>query len=177
MLMMGDEAGRTLNGNNNGYCQDTELSWFNWTLPGKNLDLFNFVKACIAFRHTHPVLRNGYFLRGEDYLQKGYIDIAWHGLRINTPDWSETSRALAFMLGGGYAKGGLAEDTHVYMAINMDSAAQTFELPPAPDKTRWHLFANTTDKGEVHWPGSEPVLNDQKTLRVGDFAVAILLAK
>ena len=47
----------------------------------------------------HPVLRNGYFLRGEDYMNKGYPDIAWHGLKIGKPDWSSNSRVLAFLLG------------------------------------------------------------------------------
>jgi glycogen operon protein len=176
MVLMGDEAGRTQNGNNNVYCQDSELSWMDWNLIGVNLDLFEFFKACIEFRRRHTVLRNGYFLRGEDYMNKGYPDIAWHGLRVGKPDWSNNSRVLAFVLGGGYAKGGLANDEHIYVAMNMHWEDQTFVLPIAPNKSRWHMFANTST-GELHWPGTEPQLGDQRKLPLKPYAVSILVGK
>ncbi|MFM7427038.1 MAG: glycogen debranching protein GlgX, partial [Elainella sp.] len=79
MLLMGDEMGRSQNGNNNTYCHDSELNWLDWNLLRVNAAFFRFVKNCIAFRHRHPVLRNREYFRHEDYLHVGYPDISWHG--------------------------------------------------------------------------------------------------
>ena len=57
MILTGDEVGRTQHGNNNAYCHDDELSWFDWALVEQNADLLRFVRAAIAFRRAHPVLR------------------------------------------------------------------------------------------------------------------------
>jgi glycogen operon protein len=176
MILMGDEMGRTQGGNNNAYCQDSELNWLNWNLLGSNPDLFHFFKACITFRRAHPVLRNGYFLRGEDYLKKGYSDFTWHGVRIGKPDWSETSRTLAFMLKGEYAKGGLYTDEDIYVALNMHWRSRFFALPPAPHGKAWHLFANTGDHA-VHWPGWEARLENQRILSLRSYSIAILVGK
>ncbi len=176
MVLMGDEIARSQRGNNNGYCQDSELSWMNWSTFGENGDIFHFFKACVAFRGAHPVLRGGYFLRGEDYLDKGYPDITWHGLELDEPDWSLESRALAFMLGGGYAKGSLFTDNHLYVAMNMYWEPKTFELPAPPNFARWFTFANT-GTGEVNWPGYETYLNSQEELILPAYSVAILVGK
>jgi len=176
MVLMGDEVGRTQDGNNNAYCHDSALSWLNWDLLRTNSDLFYFFKACITFRRAHAVLRNGYFLRGEDYLNKGHLDITWHGIRVGKPDWSEKSRTLAFMLGSGYAKGGLYNDDHVYVAMNMHWRPRVFAVPPAPNGERWHVFANTSDP-TVHWPGWEPPLENQRFLRLAGYSVGILVGK
>jgi len=178
MLLMGDEIGRSQQGNNNCYCQDNEISWFDWSLIQINQDLFYFFKACVTFRRAHSVLRNGYFLRNEDYLNLGCPDITWHGLKENQPDWSDDSRILAFTLCGDYAKGGLFKDDDIYVAMNMHWEDQVFELPRLPKGKRWHMFTNTGNgDGEVHWPGSEPPLGDQKKLPMKTHSVAILVGR
>ena len=106
MILMGDEIGRTQQGNNNAYCHDNDLSWMDWTLLKSNGDLFRFFKLCIAFRKAHVVLRNRTHLRNEDYVGSGYPDISWHGVRAWHPDWSGESRVLAFMLCGKHANNG-----------------------------------------------------------------------
>jgi isoamylase len=178
MVLMGDECGRTQEGNNNTYCQDNELSWLDWRLLDKNRDLFEFAKGCSAFRRAHPVLRQGYFLRGEDYLKKGYKDISWHGLKVGKPDWSDKSHVLAFMLGGGYGKGGLFQDSHIYVAMNMHWEDQRFDLPAAPEDSRWHLFAYTGDDHRtIHPVWHEPPLDNQKHFTLKPYSVAILVGK
>ena len=147
-----------------------------WRLIQANYDLFEFFKACIEFRRRHTVLRNGYFLRGEDYLKRGAPDVSWHGLKVGKPDWSDNSLVLAMLLNGDYAKGGLALDDHIYIVMNMHWQDQTFDLPPAPGKKRWHMFANTST-GELHWPGTEALLGDQRKLPLKSYAVAILVGK
>jgi len=176
MLLMGDEIGRTQRGNNNAYCQDSDISWMDWRFLEQNGDLFHFFKACITFRRAHPVLRNGYFLRNEDYLKLGYSDISWHGLKTMKADWTDKSHVLAFMLCGDYAKGGLAKDQHIYVALNMHWQDHTFELPACPHHGLWHLFTDT-GTGAVYWPGYEVCLENQKLLRLKSHAVAILVGK
>ena len=177
MLLMGDEVGRTQNGNNNAYCQDSPLSWFNWTLLEQNHKLFTFVKHLIAFRMAHPVLRNGYFLRHEDYLNVGYPDLAFHGLRPEKPSWSR-GHVLAFSLGGYYGKGSLAPDSHLYVAMNMHWQSKTFYLPKLTDGTNWHRFVDTGDTENPSVPPwHEFYLKQQAQMRVRSRSVVVLVGR
>ncbi|MFZ4556819.1 MAG: glycogen debranching protein GlgX [Pseudanabaena sp.] len=178
MLLMGDEVGRTQNGNNNTYCHDNELSWLDWDLQTKNAEILEFVKHSIAFRRSHPVLRNPNHFRNQDYVGSGYADITWHGTKAWNADWSESNRAIAFLLCGKHAKRGTVEDNYIYVAMNMHWQTQWFEIPGLPPSLRWHVFANT---GAVfassYLPGTEPVLENQSGLLVGDRSVVILVGK
>ncbi len=177
MLLMGDELGRSQQGNNNAYCQDTEVSWMDWRLKEQNGDIFHFVRTCVAFRRAHAVLRNGHFLRGDDFAERGCLPVSWHGLKVDQPDWSNSSRLLAFMLCGDYAKGGLMPEDSIYVAMNMHWRNHRFELPPLPDGRAWHVFVNTGERESVFWPGQEPRLSKQNSLRVNARSVAILVSK
>lgn len=179
MILMGDEIGRSQNGNNNTYCHDSELNWMNWDLLAKNTDLFRFFKHCINFRKAHPVLRNQYHFQNRDYVGSGYPDISWHGTQAWNADWSNTSRTLAFLLCGKHAKAGTVEDNSIYVAMNMHWEAQWFELPGLPLGQHWHVSTNTgcpypDDCFEL---GQEPQLDHQAGLLLGDRSVVILIAK
>jgi glycogen operon protein len=178
MLLMGDEVGRTQNGNNNTYCHDNELSWLDWDLQTKNAEILEFVKHSVAFRRSHPVLRNPNHFRNQDYVGSGYADITWHGTKAWNVDWSEGNRAIAFLLCGKHAKRGTVEDNYIYVAMNMHWQTQWFEIPGLPPSLQWHVFANT---GAVfpssYLPGTEPVLENQSGLLVGDRSVVILVGK
>ena len=179
MILMGDEIGRTKYGNNNTYCHDNELNWLDWNLLEKNADLFKFFKHCIAFRKAHPVLRNQWHFRNCDYMGSGYADITWHGTQAWNADWSDSSRTLAFMLCGKHAKQGDAEDSYIYVAMNMHWEAHSFELPGLHPGMKWRVFANTgaTSPHDSWEPGTEPVLENQSGLLLGDRSVAILVGK
>ena len=179
MIVMGDEVGRTQLGNNNTYCQDNDLNWLDWTLVEKNADLFRFFKNCIAFRHKHPLLRNRYFFSNRDYVGSGYTDISWHGTEAWHPDWSDSSRTLAFMLDGKHAHGGTVQDDFIYVAMNMHWDALWFSLPGLPDGRTWRVFANTgSDTPDDIWePGNEPPWADQSGLLMGPRSVAILVGR
>ena len=79
MLLGGDEFGRSQRGNNNAYCQDNEISWFDWQLAGsaEGRRLTAFVARLIALRRRHAVLRSPRFLHGQEELAPGVRDIAW----------------------------------------------------------------------------------------------------
>ena len=179
MLLMGDEFGRTKNGNNNTYCHDNELNWLDWNLLEKNADLFRFCKNMVAFRRIHSVLRPRYHLRNCDYVGSGLSDVSWHGVSAWNADWSESAKVLAFMLDGKHAKNGTVEDNTIYTAINTYWDALPFELPAPPEGQRWHLFANTSmpSPQDICEPGSEVALDDQNRIIAGGRSVIVLVAK
>jgi glycogen operon protein len=179
MILMGDEVGRTQNGNNNTYCHDNKLNWFDWWLVEENAELLRFFRTMVALRHAHPVLRSRDHLRHADYVNAGLPDISWHGTRAWQPDWSGTSRVLAFMLTGKHAKGGRAVDDDIYVAMNSHWEPLTFELPPASQGRQWHCAIDTsaTPPHDCHSTGQEPRLGQQDQITVGGRSVVILVAK
>ncbi len=94
MLLMGDEVRRTQQGNNNAYCQDNEISWFDWELPEQHADLHRFVKQLIQLRLTLNVFKHDIpHLTLTQFLEQAKIQ--WHGVKLNQPDWGYHSHALA----------------------------------------------------------------------------------
>ena len=179
MILMGDEAGRTQWGNNNTYCHDNELGWLDWTLIEKNADLVRFFQHIINFRLAHPVLRNRYHFSQRDYVGSGYPDISWHGTEAWNADWSASSRAVAFMLCGKHARGGKVQDDYIYVAMNTHWDALWFHPPQLPAGMKWHIAVNTmmTDSQDI-WPlGSEPELDTQDAVMLGNRTVMILVGR
>jgi glycogen operon protein len=139
MFVAGDEVRRTQKGNNNAYCQDNEISWFDWRLTEKNRSLLRFWKLLIAARcdfHALRAGRQGRFFEGE-VNERGLPDISWHGTELNKPGWNDSNaRCLALTLGG--FDGG--PDLHA--AMNMYWDALDFELPVIKGR-RWYRFIDT----------------------------------
>jgi isoamylase len=179
MILMGDEVARTQMGNNNTYCQDNILNWFNWEDVERNQDQFRFFKNSIAFRHAHPVFRNRWHLRNEDYVGSGYPDISWHGTQAWQPDWGSSNRVIAFMLCGKHALGGTEKDNYIYVAFNMHWDGLEFELPGLPDDMKWHVFANTAMPApdDICEPGKEVLLETQDRFIIGDRTAVVLVGK
>ena len=162
MLLMGDEMGRTQQGNNNAYCHDTPLNWLDWTLLDRHPDIYRFARSCIAFRHAHPVLRMPYHPGSE---------LSWHGTQAWNADWH--GRVIALMLNGRHT------DDSIYVALNMYWETLPFELPRLPPDQQWRVFANTgAPPDEEIWdPGQEPILEDQLTFLMQGRSVAILVGR
>jgi isoamylase len=179
MFFMGDEVGRTQKGNNNTYCQDNDLNYFDWRHVETNAELYRFVSYMIQFRHHHSVLRHGWHLRSEDYQNIGQPDITWYKAEVPKGDKQIQKLTVAFMLSGEYAKGGLANDNDIYVAINMHWEPQNFKLPKLAQDKAWHVFANTgmSAPQDIYPIGSEPFLEDQKRLMLESHAVIVLLSK
>jgi isoamylase len=179
MILMGDEVARTQQGNNNAYCHDNELNWFDWTLVEKDANLLRFFRHVIGFRHAHPALRNRWHFSNRDYMGSGYADISWHGVEAWNADWSDGSRVLAFMLCGKHAKNGTAHDNYIYVAMNMYWDALPFELPRLLPGMRWTMSINTSmpSPEDIHEPGHEASLGDQNHVLVGGRSVVVLVGK
>ncbi|MFI6177587.1 glycogen debranching protein GlgX [Nonomuraea sp. NPDC051191] len=175
MILAGDEVGRTQHGNNNAYCHDGPLSWFDWGLAERNGELLRFVRECVAFRAAHPMVRDRRHPCGDEGAG-GLPQVSWHGERAGEPDWSEGS-ALVAMLRSGTAAGGGGE--HLYLAANAHWEARELELPALPDGAVWHLFADTGAAApeDVHTPGQEPPLADQRRIVVGPRAAVALVGR
>jgi glycogen operon protein len=179
MLYMGDEMRRTQHGNNNAYCHDTELNWLDWSLLEKHENIFRFVQRCVEFRKAHAVLRSKHHFQNKDYLGSGKPDITFHGAKAWQPDWSDGSRALAYMLCGAHAKSGFLPDDDVYVAMNMFWEALWFEIPELDGKRKWHVFLNTgaDEPSDIFDVGREPVLPDQHGLLLGARSVVVLVGR
>jgi glycogen operon protein len=179
MFLMGDEVARTQHGNNNTYCHDNELNWFNWNKAEENAGQLRFFQQIVAFRHAHPALRNRWHFSNQDYMGSGYADITWHGIQAWEADWSESSRVLAFLLDGKHAKNGTAEDDMIYVAINMHWDGLRFELPDLPPRMRWYVAVNTSmpSPHDVYPPGEEVLLSDQREVIAGGRSIVVLVGK
>ncbi len=138
MLLAGDEVLRTQKGNNNGYCQDNELTWFDWSLTQTNADMLRFVSAMIDLRRRHPALMRRHFLTGEPVKERDIPDLAWHGAELDAPPWDDPeAQILAFTLAAN-AEG--EADRHVL--LNMSEASVQMELPRFEGRT-WRRAVDT----------------------------------
>jgi isoamylase len=135
MILMGDEVRRSQSGNNNAYCQDNEISWFDWTLVEKNADLHRFVSMLNARR----LLRNVEHERQRVTLNQliGQASKAWHGVKVGQPDWGENSHSLAFEAEL------LAEALRVYLIMNAYWEPLEFELPSVAGGDAWRRWIDT----------------------------------
>ena len=179
MILMGDEVAHTKQGNNNTYCQDNELSWFDWTRLESEADMFRFVKHCVSFRKIHRVLRNRFYFQNQDAINSGYPDISWHGVEAWNPDWSDASRTLAFLLCGQHVPAGKEPDDYIYVGMNMHWAHHAFQLPRLPKDRKWRLFVDTAapTPHEICAPGEERLLRDQNQYALGARSVIILVGR
>lgn len=141
MLLMGDEVRRTQHGNNNGYCQDNEISWFDWRLCQRHASLHQFVKNLIRFRRELNIFRDGHGLSLIELLR--YARIEWHGVELNTPDKGQDSRSLALTFGGA------SEAFHVMANFFWEPLSFALPEPPRRSTTGWLRVLDTTLPSEV----------------------------
>lgn len=171
MFVAGDEVCRTQEGNNNAYCQDNELSWFNWQDVEKHSDMLNFWTLLIAFRKTHPRLYRDRFYDGE-VNQRGLADVTWHGCQLGNPDWSNPdSLALAMTLGAREQ----GQDLHIM--FNMYWQPLQFELPEVAGRN-WYISINTAamSPDDIAIVGQEKIYK-KSTYQVAARSVVVLISK
>ncbi|MEE2641807.1 MAG: glycogen debranching protein GlgX [Planctomycetota bacterium] len=160
MLVSGDEVARTQGGNNNAYCQDNAISWFNWDLVEKNQGLFRFVQQLIAFRSKEPTVRRRRFLTGEVNDENGLPDVSWYSAFGTAVDWEGTDSALVCLLAANAARK-FDKQSHardVLILFNANSESHEFLVPPAAKLLDWGLFVDTAaDSPEDIFPEPQPV--------------------
>ena len=180
MISHGDELGRTQQGNNNGFCQDNELTWIDW----KNLhvDLLAFTRYVSSLRRDHPVFRRRRFFDGLPVGRrgrKGLPDIAWlrpDGSQMTKQDWgSGFGRAVAVFLNGqGIAdrdgRGERVVDDSFVLCFSAHHEHIQFMLPPASYGRNWQVVLDTMNPDV----GDEQVLRYRQRVDVGPRALVVL---
>jgi isoamylase len=133
MVLGGDEYGRSQQGNNNAYCQDNEISWFDWKAleSDRGHDLSDFVRRLTAIRRFYPLVRASHFLHGEVTVAEGILDIDWfdeRGEHLSSEDWENAEGKALVMRRVRKRDDGRLEA--VTMLMNGSPAPITFTLPP-----------------------------------------------
>ncbi|MGE5238066.1 MAG: glycogen debranching protein GlgX [Chloroflexota bacterium] len=172
MLMMGDEVRRSQHGNNNAYCQDNEISWFDWSLIERHGDIHRFVKRLIALRlkrdlsHLEEPLSLNQLLRQSKFW--------WHGVKLNQPDWGDQSRSLAVTaesFRGRYLS---------HIMLNAFWEPLEFQIPPVTETSQggWRLMIDTYKEApeDIHDPAGAPAVNSP-TYVVQPRSIVYLLAR
>jgi glycogen operon protein len=145
MILGGDEFMRTQKGNNNAYCQDDEISWFDWNCLKKNSDIFEFFKKTIALTKKYPILQRRKFFLGTDWDGDDIPDITWCGNNLDRPLWDcfET-RTLSLMLDGGEEVSETGK-YYLFLILNADCNVQNVRLPEiSRNKMRWARIIDTS---------------------------------
>ena len=155
MLLGGDEFGRSQRGNNNAYCQDNELSWYDWNWSPEQRKLFEFVKQLLGLRRAHPALRRAHFFQGGSIRGSEVHDIRWlrhDGVPMSDHDWNDaaTRSFTMFLSGRGIddldEEGRPLVDDDFLLLINADAHDVTFEIPKLPEvRETFHLLVDTAD--------------------------------
>jgi glycogen operon protein len=167
MILMGDEFRRTQGGNNNAYCHDNEVSWVDWKLLEKHADVHRFVsllcgrRGMRSLKHEHNRVDLITMLRNATE--------AWHGVKLNQPDWGDGSRCVAL-------EGELVEDgLRFHLILNSFWEPLDFELPKLPAGGVWRRWIDTSlnspDDISI-WEQSPPVADT--TYRTVDRSVVML---
>ncbi|WP_322104628.1 glycogen debranching protein GlgX [Paraburkholderia sp. J41] len=172
MLLAGDEASRTQRGNNNAYCQDNEISWFDWALAdtpqGKSMT--RFAARMIALRREHPLLRETRFLFGDREILPGVHDIDWfdeRGERLSPEAWQDPeARAFTLRRAGASRTG---EIEVLLLMLNASPGAVTF-CAPAP-RMAWEVLIDTAR------PDVTPYALPDKTYELAAHALTVLCAR
>jgi len=156
MLTAGDELLRSQQGNNNAYCQDSEVSWINWPdLGADERAMMRFVSRLTALRRAHPVLRRGRFLHGRETSADGLKDITWinpQGVEKAPEQWRDgQSRCLGLLLNGKAgthlsADGAPEMDNVLLLIVNAGETMADFILPDVPGGSGWRCLLDTGEE-------------------------------
>jgi glycogen operon protein len=154
MISGGDEIGRTQHGNNNAYCQDTEISWTHWNLTAAQKDFLEFTRRVIRIWKDHPVMRRRKFFQGRRIRGADVLDIAWldpSGREMTDETWSSPDvRCLGVRLNGDAIdevdeRGERIVGDTVLLLLNADPSPVAFILPPISPLGRWETLIDTSD--------------------------------
>jgi isoamylase len=161
MLCAGDELGRSQGGNNNAYCQDSEISWLDWSLTGPSRRLLDFTRRLIRLRYEHPEFRRRKFFQGRPLCHADMKDLTWlrpDGGEMTESEWRQsTLRAFGFRLCGEAMdevndRGEPITDDSLLVLLNAQPEAVRFVLPDAHPGTCWEPLVDTASPESASAP-------------------------
>jgi len=171
MLLMGDEVRRTQRGNNNGFCQNNEISWFDWTLVDEHAGLHRFVRELIALRMNRDLPVKVLDMTLNELLRRQPVQ--WHGVKLNSPDWGHQSHTLAATVRL------LGYPLQLHIIINAYWETLEFEIPPLSQaQDQWRRCVDTfrDPPADICGWANAPTLQGS-TCRIQPRSVVLLLAK
>jgi isoamylase len=169
MILGGDEMGRTQRGNNNAYCQDNEISWFDWTLQDENLALLGFTRRLMDFRRAHPVFRRRKWFHGRQIRGEDVADIGWFnpdGNEMTHEQWQEGyAKSIGIFLNGEDLhwldpRGDPVIDDSFLLLFNAHSGEMPFTLPEGTWGEAWSQVLDTNDPPAID--------GDRRDYKAGD---------
>jgi isoamylase len=150
MLLAGDEFARTQNGNNNAYCQDNEISWFDWGQVQQRGSLVKFVQKLCALRDKYPILRRNRFLTGHYDEELEIKDLTWinaSGVEMTAEEWGDTRmKCFGMLMDGRSRPTGVRQrgtEAAMLLVLNSHHDLVNFILPAYPDGSTWSLLIDT----------------------------------
>jgi isoamylase len=154
MILGGDEMGRSTQGNNNTYCQDSELAWFDWQLKDSDQLLLTFTQQLIAFRQAHPIFTRHQWFFGRELHGSGVVDIGWFhpdGTTIDDREWdSSSTRAISIFLNGAEipnldSRGQRIFDDSFLLFFNPSDETLLFQVPGSIETQHWQVLIDTKE--------------------------------
>jgi glycogen operon protein len=177
MLVAGDEAGRSQQGNNNAYCQDNEITWVDWSSQDK--ELLDFTRRLIAFRQDHPVFRRRRYLAGVEAAELGWFTVA--GTPMTGADWADPSAlSLSVYLDGSddpdrAQDGTLLLDDDFLVLVNAWWEPLDFVTPAETrDGQAWRPALDSYDLTSAGQAGTAAPLSPGDPITVGPRSVRVL---
>jgi glycogen operon protein len=166
MILMGDEIRHTQGGNNNAYCQDNEISWFDWSRVAKHADVHRFVRLLIERRLLRDVEHEQRRVSLTTLIEQA--NKAWHGVKLFQPDWGDQSRSVAF---GAELR---AEGIRFHLILNAYWKPLEFELPKLDAGDTWRRWIDTALESPddiVPWRTAPAFANEQYHAQARSFVM------
>ena len=178
MISHGDEVGRTQDGNNNGYCQDNELTWIDWSKTDEYADILDFARRVTALRAKHPVFRRRRFFEGRHIKSADRNrDIAWFnrdGVQMTPDDWQSGIKSVAVFLNGDAipepdARGERVVDDSFLLCFNAHAYPVEFLTPDGKYARQWTVEIDTFDPSD----GPGRVVTAGTTVSIPDRSILV----
>src|SRR5262245_7851301 len=179
MILGGDELLRTQGGNNNAYCQDNPISWFDWDAAARHADVTRFWRDAIALTRRFPILQRRQFVLGQDRDDDQVPDLTWFGTDGGKPRWNDPeARTLCVLLDGGEVPSP-AGDYLLFVILNARAEPQWISVPPPGTGFCWRRLIDTSlEPGDdLAAPGREVVLDPPDQYITNPRSVVMLLAQ
>lgn len=177
MMLGGDEFRRSQGGNNNAYCQDNEISWFDWQLAEQHKGVLEFCRQVISFRHRHPAFKRSEFYSGRDNNFNGLPDITWFNERAREVRWDRKRNILAILIDGNKAETQAEKDDNdFYLMFNATSRPVRFRIAPPPSGKLWRGKIDTAAKVPILPKGTSEILKNQKIYLLKAYSVVVLVS-
>jgi glycogen operon protein len=178
MLLGGDEMRRTQRGNNNPWCQNNDISWYDWRLLAAHADIHRFCRELIAFRMRHPAFLRPEFYSGRDSSHNRIPDITWLMETGEPMDWAPERRTLALLIDGNKSEiDADRDDNDILIMFNASGRDVLFTLAAIPQgKEGWYRAIDTALPAprDIVMPGTEERVNRDTRLLSARSTVVLL---